>query len=685
MNSNSQLRTLDKTLHLSPMLAALVLGAAGNAWADEKDTAAIQDLSLEDLAQVKVYTVSRKLQSLSQTAAAAFIITQEDIRRSGASSIPEALRLAPGLEVAQIGASTWAITARGFNGQFARKLLVLMDGRTLYTPVFSGVYWDLQDTMMEDIDHIEVIRGPGAATWGANAVNGVINIITKKSADTQGNLAVAGAGNQQRAFAGFRHGGQLGEDGHYRVYGKGFERNNTVSDTGQSQDDSWRAGQLGFRIDRRISSDDRITLQGDTYRMRVGAPFRPATLIPPYASYIPQDDRAEGGNVMARWERTLADASEMTLQGYYDRVQFKSPILSNTMETFDIDFQYRLHPNTTHDLIWGANYRYIRSASGNTAEVFFTPEKIDYQNFSVFVQDEIALVANRLRLTLGAKVEKSHFGGTQFQPNVRLLWTPDSKNSVWFAASKASRTPSQGEANSNLSLGVTPPSPQTFGLPVEATLYGNPNMPSEKVTALELGYRTQWSPRLSSDIAAFVNRYRNLSEFAYVGGAPTPTFELTPVPHLALPFQYVVSSASTKTHGLEIWAHWRALDWMRLEAAYTYLKVKDPPGLGGTDALAVPRDQELLRCLLDLSARSKLDFTLRHVGSLPSTTQSPGLPAYTAVDARLAYSPSKGLELSLVAQNLFDKRHAEFGGSVSQSQPPGQIPRGVYAKAVWSF
>lgn len=308
------------------MLAALILGSTENTWANEGNTVSIEDLSLTDLMQIEVSSVSRKSQTLSQTAAAAFVITQEDIRRSGASSIPEALRLAPGLEVAQIGSSSWAITSRGFNGQYANKLLVLMDGRTAYTPLFSGVFCDLQDTMMEDIDHIEVIRGPGAAMWGSNAVNGVINIITKKTKDTRGNLAVAGAGNQQRGFAGFRHGGQLGNNGNYRIYGKGFERHDSVSASGQDQDDAWRSGQVGFRMDQSISSDDRVTLQGDAYRMNVGTSFRSnAILTPPYTSYIPQDDLASGGNILARWESTFSNRSEITLQGYYDRVHFNAP------------------------------------------------------------------------------------------------------------------------------------------------------------------------------------------------------------------------------------------------------------------------------------------------------------------------------------------------------------------------
>jgi iron complex outermembrane receptor protein len=685
MNNNNRLFTLKKPPHFPRILVALMLGAAGNSWANDGDAVALTDMPLTELMQIEVSSVSRKSQTLSQTAAAAFVITQEDIHRSGAMSIPEALRLAPGLDVAQIDASSWAITSRGFNGRYANKLLVLMDGRTVYTPLFSGVFWDLQDTMMEDIDHIEVIRGPGAAMWGSNAVNGVINIITKKAKDTYGNLLVAGGGSQQRGFAGFRHGGQLGNNGNYRVYGKGFERHDTVSAGGQNQNDSWRSGQFGFRMDQSISSNGKVTLQGDAYRLNVGTPFRSnAVLTPPYTSYIPQDNLASGGNVLARWENTFSNGSEIKLQGYYDRVQFDAPALSSAIDTFDIDFQHRLHLSAMHDVMWGANYRHIRSASGNSTDISYAPDTINYQNASIFAQDEIALVAERLRLTLGAKVEKSHFGGTQFQPNARLLWTPDSINSVWFAVSKASRIPSQGEASSTIALGVTPPSALTLGLPVQATISGNPNLAAEKVIAFELGYRAQWSPRFSSDIATFINSYSNLGQFVFVGGIPTPKLAMTPIPHLAVPLSYANAAETTKTYGVELSTNWRLMDWMRLEGMFTYLEVEAPPKNGVNDAIAIPRTHEMLRCLLDLSEKSKLDFIVRHVGSLPSTSQR--VAAYTAVDARFSYQLHKDLELSLVGQNLFDKRHAEFASAATTLVvPPSQIPRGIYAKVIWNF
>lgn len=617
--------------------------------------------------QIEVSSVSRKSQTLSDTPAAAFVISHEDIRRSGATSIPEALRLAPGVEVAQIGSSRWAITSRGFNDLYANKLLVLMDGRTVYTPLFSGVFWDLQDTMMEDIERIEVIRGPGAAMWGANAVNGVINIITKKTKDTLGNLLVAGAGNQEQGFAAFRHGGKLGNNGNYRVYAKGFSRDASVTAAGQKQNDDWRSGQLGFRIDHNFSSDNRLTLQGDTYRKTVGSTTYPIMTVPPFNTTIQADDHASGTNLLARWEGNLSGGSDFSLQAYYDRTHFSAPILTDTEHTLDIDFQHRLHPNASNDLMWGANYRHINSIIGNTAAISFTPASTNYNNISAFVQDDIALIADRLRLTLGSKLERSHFGGRQFQPNARILWTPNRMHSVWGAVSRASRTPSRGEAQSNIALG-------TIGGVVQVQSIANPNLAAEKVTATEIGYRTQWSNRLSSDITAFSNRYSNLITLT-TGTLAFPN----------LPMLWANSTRTATVQGVELTADWNILDWMRLTGAYSRLSIMMPDSNNASIAGLSPRQHGSLRWQMDLNAKSKFDLTLRQVGQLAATNQT--VPAYTAFDARIAYAPSKGLELSLAGQNLFTPQHMEFRKSAELSplNLPSEIPRAIYAKAIWSY
>ena len=659
-------------LCFSLMLAALLPGAAGNVWAGEAQLAGIDDLSIKDLMQVEVSSVSRKSQTLFDTAAAAFIITQEDIRRSGATSIPEALRMAPGLEVAQLDAWHWAISSRGFNFRLANKLLVLMDGRTVYNPSFTGVSWNVQDTMMEDIERIEVIRGPGAAMWGVNAVNGVINIITKKTKDTLGNLVVAAAGNHERGTAAYRHGGRLGDDGSYRVYGKGFSRDSTIGTAGQKQNDTWQSGQAGFRMDRSISSANRLTLQGDAYRQTTGATSYPLTVLPPFNTIAQSNYHWSGANLLARWEGSRSNGAEFTLQAYYDFALFRAPFISDKKNTLDLDFQYRLHPNASNDLMWGGNYRHIESAMGNTAALTFTPAAVNYQNVSMFVQDDIALSANKLRLTLGAKLEKTYYGGTQLQPNARMLWTPDSTNSVWGAVSQAARNPTPLETNASAAQGTFRPAPLILA---QVRITGTPNLAAERVTTAEIGYRTQWTSRFSSDIAAFSSRYTNLII------TRRGTFNLAT---LTLPFSFVTSDQVLTTRGLELSADWNILDWMRLSGTYSYLNiptfenaaVPDPAGHS-------PRHHGSLRARMDLNKRNKLDLTLRYVGDIASATGP--VSAYTAFDARFAYAPHPGLEYSLVAQNLFSPSHMEWNDATPYFPVPSEIPRSIFAKVTWSY
>ena len=680
------------------LFAALLLAPIEGAWAaDNENAASIENLSLDDLMQTEVSSVSRKSQTLSNTAAAVFVVNQEDIRRSGATSIPEALRYVPGLEVSQGSSHTWDISARGFNGQYANKLLVLIDGRAVYSPLYGGVIWELQDTMMEDIERIEVIRGPGAAMWGSNAVNGVINVITKKSKDTKSDLLVAGSGNQEHVFAGFRHGGSFADnDGSYRVYGKGFTREASVNTIGQQQDDAWRSRQIGFRMDHLVTSGNVLTLQGDAYKINMGEPLTDnagviATLpTNNIANYIPNDASVYGGNLMARWNSTLSNGSEIILQGYYDRAQIDSLFLGEDTETVDIDFQHRLHPNTMNDLMWGINYRHIHFAAKNTPNTSFASPNLGYQNVSAFVQDDISL-AERLRLTLGTKAEDSYFGGMQLQPNARLLWTPDNKNSLWLSASKASRTPSLVETEAsaivtplikNTKLGQT-----NLAYPV---IQGNPNLKTETVTSLEAGYRTQWNSRLSTDIAIYSNEYRNIinssvdgtvTPMKVIGGVSSPMTAPGIPTYVYLPMTFRNGSGSTQAHGLEISTDWRALDWMRLEGAFSYAKMNsilaDQTNVDSAGVL--PRTQESLRSLMDLNEKTKLNIALRHVGALDASS----VPAYNAADANIAYTPYKGLNITLAAQNMLGQ-HVEFNSNGFSNRQPSVIQHSIYAKVTWN-
>lgn len=667
--------------NFSLLFILMLLGLAENAAADEasKD---IDELSINDLMQMEVSSASRKPQTLSNTAAAAFIISQDDIRRSGASNIPDALRLAPGIEVAQINANSWSITARGFNGRYANKLLVLMDGRTVYTPLFSGVFWNLQDTLLEDIERIEVIRGPGAVMWGANAVNGVINIITKKTKDTQGNLLVAGGGNQEQGFAGYRYGGQLGEEGNYRVYAKTFEREAFVSPGGERQHDDWRSVQSGFRVDQRISSDHRFTVQGDVYRKKVGNTVQPLTTTSPFNTAFNVDDLADGANLISRWEGSFSDGSEFTLQGYYDRVNFTAPALSDSQDMFDIDFQHRLHPDPSHDLMWGLNYRFIHSATQTSSAIAFTPEDLGYHQGGAFVQDDITLIDNTLRLTLGSKIEESHFGNTQVQPNARLLWTPNDQHSLWASVSRASRIPSRGEAQANIALGTTTTPPALGSLPVQVMAQPNPDLKAEKVFTAEIGWRTQWTERFSTDVTAFSNHYADLIMFRRGTAIPPTSFPLL----VTQPMIWSNLSQEVTTRGIELVADWHVLDWMRFTGNYSHLKIEKAYDENNPDTAGLsPRHRGSLRWQIDVTEKTQLDMTMRHVSKLNAVNQ--GVPAYTTFDARLAYKPIDGMEWSIVAQNLFAPQHLEFRDSaaVSLTDFATQVPRSIYGKLSWSF
>lgn len=655
-------------------LTLAITNVQGEAFdSNESATSNPEELSISDLMKIEVSSVARKSESLSNTAAAAFIISQDDIRRSGATSIPEALRLAPGVEVAQISASRWAVSIRGFNGEYANKLLVLMDGRTLFTPLFSGVFWDQQDTLMEDIERIEIIRGPGAVMWGSNAVNGVINIITKKAKDTQGNLFVAGGGNQEQGFIGYRHGGRVNNDGLYRVYAKAFDRDAYLDADGLRSYDDWRSAQAGFRYDDRLSNDHRFTVQGDVYRLKKGCQSQPYTIEPPFNTSFTEDCYGDGANMLARWEATLENGSELKLQGYYDRVSFNAVATANIQDTFDIDFQHLLHPSRGQDLMWGLNYRFIHSASENTPVIDYHPSELGFHQGSVFLQDEIALIENTLRLTLGSKVEESHFGGTQIQPNARLLWTPNNSHSVWASVSRASRIPSQGSATSNIAAGTTSTQFGFFNVPVQLMIMANPDLKAEKVLTGEIGLRSQWASNFFTDLTAFTSDYSDQIVLRQ-GGYALQFSPLQATQNLVWSNQ----NEDITVRGIELSSDWQALDWTRFFASYSYLDIENANAAGSS-----PKHHGALRWQMDLTDQIKVDSTMRYVGELSDI----GVSAYTAFDARLAYQPFKGIECSLTMQNLFAPQHFEFNDSpvTASTAYSLAVPRSIYAKLRWDF
>jgi len=644
------------------------------------------DLSIEELMKVEVTSASRRTQKLSEVPSAIFVITQDDIRRSGATSIPEALRMAPGVEVARIGTDKWAISIRGFNGRFADKLQVLMDGRSVYNPLFAGVQWEQQDTLMEDIERIEVIRGPNAAVWGANAVNGIINIITKKAADTQGTLLSAGGGSFEQGFFGARHGGKINDDTFYRFYAKGFTRDQMKTTSGDNANDAWHNARGGFRLDH-TRGIDLFTIQGDIFHNSYGDRLDKSQLSAPVIQAEASRGHNEGGNIRLRWDRTISERSAIMLQTYYDRVDYK--LLTSSIfkaESFDIDFQHRFPLFEKHDLTWGANYRLYHNKVSDTELISFSPRLQTNQLLSAFIRDEITLIPENLRFTLGSRFDHNDFTGMEIQPNARLMWTPDTKNSIWTSVSRAVRTPSRAENDIQLNartLSTAPGLSALLPFPILAQLNGASNFNSEKLLAYELGYRHQFSPQASVDIAAFYNDYSQLRDLS----AGTPSFHANFPPHLILPVG-LTNKASGYTQGVETSVDWRPNERWRLQGNYSFidmhiqsnsaLKNLDPTT--GSANKVSPQHQVSLRSNYDVSERMQFNLWLRYV----SKVDFYHIPDYITMDTRLSFKPVKNFELFLVGQNLLSQNHKEFASDFIPSFPT-TIPRGVYAGAEWRF
>jgi len=644
---------------LATFLSALL---AGNAMAQNQKTVPdVTAMSMEDLMNMQVTSVSKRTQKVADAAAAIFVITQEDIRRSGATSIPEALRLVPGLEVARIDENKWAIGSRGFNGRFDNKLLVLIDGRSVYTPLFSGVYWNIQDVMLEDLDRIEVIRGPGATLWGANAVDGVINIITKPAASTQSTIITAGGGTEERGAGGVRYGSKIGDSTHYRIYGKYFDWGPSNYITGGTAHDAWDAVRGGFRADWTPAGSNSLTIQGDMYRSNYDETLTVPTLSSPYSNTFANNGVYSGGNVLARWNHTTEGGS-MSLQAYYDNTTtVDHNLFEDHQNIFDIDFQDGFHAGKRQQFLWGLGYRSILDHNGSSSTVSLQPNQVNLNQFSTFLQDEISLVDNRLRLTVGTKLEHNTFTGFEVEPNARLLWTLSPNQSVWTAVSRAVRTPALTEEGLRLNSQVIPPgtlpsNPTPF--PAVVAVFGSPQFNSEDLLAYEFGYRMQATSNLSLDIATFYNSYSNLR----TAEPGTPFVEVSPVPtHIVVPF-VAGNKMSGGTYGLELFADWKVVPKWRLAGSYSYLQMDIHKDSDSQDPTAdtpngsSPRHQWYLRSSIDLPKHFDQDTTLRFVDHLSSLN----LPGYYSLDAHLGWKPVTNLELSIGGQNLLDNRHLEF-------------------------
>lgn len=608
--------------------AALMGFTVAQARADVADELA--DLSLEQLSDVIVTSVSRQQERLSDAAASVYIIGAADIRRSGARSIPEALRLAPNLQVAKLDARNYAVTARGFNSAFENKLLVLIDGRSVYSPLFSGVYWDAQDTLMEDIERIEVISGPGATIWGANAVNGVINVITKSARDTQGGLATATAGEHQRDGA-LRYGGKFNEDGRFRVYGKSEKADDTLTEDGRPSFTGWRRSQAGFRADWN-RGDTALTASGAAYQ---GALRQPGT----------EDIRIAGANLLGSVTRQLDGGGSLRVQAILDHTERDQPLaFREHLDTLELEVQHDVRVGERHNLVWGAGYRYSSDRVVNDVNFGFLPGDLSMHWGNVFAQDEITL-SPALKLTAGLKLAHDTYTGAEYLPSLRLAWTPTPDALLWSSLTRSVRSPSRIDRDF-----YAPTQPLIIAGKPFFIIGGGPDFQSEVAKTAELGYRAQPLPQWSYSVTAYYSQYTRLRT-------------LEPQSNGSSVFGNMGRGA---VRGVEMWSVWQPSAGWRLHAGLVLQDVDTRLEAGSRDTSAAsglatndPDRHWLLRSSVDLSERWMLDLNLRHSSSLPQ----PAVPGYSELDAQLLWKPRADIDVALQGQNLLHRSHVEFGGA----------------------
>ena len=651
---------------LIPVLGALLVPLA---WSQDVDDLAA--LSLETLMDIEVTSVSRREELLQNTAAAAYVLTAEDIRRSGARDIAEVLRMSPGVNVARIDGNTWAISIRGFNQEYANKLLVLVDGRSVYDPTFSGVFWHLQNLALEDIERIEVIRGPGASMWGANAVNGVISVTTKRAGDTRGGLFVAGAGSDSPGEGVFRYGGAIGATAEYRIYGRQTTRLASSTESGDNGQDSWNVTTGGYRVDWQRSAVDSFTISGDAYRSVLGNQgARLVAISPPaYEGVAMESDR--GGHALFRWDHAFA-GSDLILQAYYD-YRDEGGSGGKTLGTFDFDLQHAVAFGERHRVVWGIGHREIRDKFDSSLSFSLDPPGERTRLSSVFLQDEIAIIPEKLYLTLGSRFERSSFAGANVQPTVRVVWRPTFRQSVWASASRAVRTPSRVERGMVLNVSAFPAGPQ----PGVVSIRGQEDTRSEVLTAYEAGYRYQADRRIWLDVAAFYNEYDYLTTV----GPGTPFSEASPSPpHTVFP-QFFGNDADGETYGLEAVVGYEISPFWHVEGSYSHLRIQLHRTPGADPSVEEvegesPRHQAHLASLVNLPSSFELSAHAYIAGRLPAF----GVPGYTRIDLNLAWKRFENVELGVSGYNLTGS-HREFGDAASSVH----VGPGVFGKISWAF
>lgn len=659
------------------LLVLFFLNPGRRAWCANDAQTELKHLSLSELGNVQVTTASKEPEQVWKTSAAIYVITQEDIHRSGASTIPEVLRLAPGVEVARINSNEWAIGIRGFGSNLTRNVLVLIDGRTVYSTLLAGTYWNVQNLMMEDVERIEVIRGPGGIIWGPNAVDGVINIITKSSKETQGEIVSVGGGNVDQGMVNTRYGASDGNGLSYRVYAMAFDRGPERHFSGDPDYDSWRAVQGGARIDIQRDNRNSFTVQGDVYDEGAGEQVNAVSYTPPYSQILDGTSRLSGGNILARWRRVQGEGKDFEVQADYDRTNRHELNFADLRDTYDVDFLDRFRLPGAQQISWGAGARFSRGTNPTIVSgLFFSPPTRTDELFTGFLQDEIAVVPDRLSLSFGTKLLKTNYTGLQLQPSARLLYSPTKTQTLWASFTHALRTPSDAERAFNLTgyIGTL------NGLPFFARFSPNPNFHSEELNGYEIGYRKLFRQNIYVDVDAFYNHYGDLFSEDVIG-APFLETNLGP-PHYLFPAEFGNGLVGT-TRGIEIAPEWRPLPFWRLQASYSFLQMEIKKGTNSLDIGSAPgveggspRHEATASSGLDFRKVFSFDLTYRFVSHLPAQD----IRSYSTAGARFDWRLKRLLTLSVVGQNLFQPFHFEYA---SDPGPNVAVKRAVYGQITW--
>lgn len=676
---------------------AFLFSGLADGWSQhvkERNGHELLDLSIEELMETRFVTVLKKPGSVFESPAAVCVLTSEDIEHIGANGLPQTLRAVPGMQVARHNAHSWAITLRGFsglsrgvNGQFANKLLVLDDGRSIYTPLFSGVSWEAQDFLLEDIERIEVIRGPGAALWGANAVNGIINVISKSAEETQGGLVTLGGGTQQRAFGHLRYGGKIGDANYFRVYAKYLKVDDLVDSTGQNARDGWDTMRGGFRLDSNLSHQDQVTVEAEAFDANFGQQYS-ARFAELFGVVSSNRSESSGGHVIAKWRRHWSAFSDTKLQLYFDRVDIKDLQVKGRIDAFDVEFQHRFLTGRRHDIIWGAGFRLTSDRFDSTRWFSLSPNSRKVKIFSAFVQDDISFFRNRMRVTFGSKFEHNDYTGFEIQPNVRVLWRPSEKSAVWGALSRAVRTPSRSEADGRFVLSKS----QVNGVTQAEVLFGNDQFGSESLMAAEIGGRLNPTDQSGIDLTLFYNAYRNLRgldpEPLIIDSENSRIDVITPL--------FIRNIARARTCGFELTGFWHPVEKWRVITSYSYLDIDidiakefgtNDPITRATEKQS-PRHQIYCYSSLALTHQLSFDASFRYVDALPAQR----VDAYATADAQLLWKVSPELKFAIVGQNLLQKRHPESSTLLTSDQNtattvtlPSEVQRGVFSKLTYQF